>query len=98
MKDFLDGRSIRVRIGKETSDSYLVENGKMGKWETSVLLALLLFTIMINYVFLDVGPGIGKLLFADDGALWKRGRNIKYTVRKVQEAIGWVEQWSTHAL
>lgn len=58
------------------------------------VISPLLFTIMINDVFLDVGPGIGKSLFADDGALWKRGRNIKYTVSKVQEAIGRVEQWS----
>ncbi len=42
----------------------------------------------------DVGPGIGRSLFADDGALWKRGRNIKYTVSKVQEAIEQVERWS----
>lgn len=49
---------------------------------------------MINDVFSDVGPGIGRSLFADDGALWKRGRNIKYTVSKVQEAIEQVERWS----
>jgi len=49
---------------------------------------------MINDVFSDVGPGVGRSLFADDGAMWKRGRNIKYTVRKVQEAIELVERRS----
>lgn len=34
---------------------------------------------------------MGRSQFADDGMLWKRGRNIKYIVRKVQEEINQVE-------
>ncbi len=32
-------------------------------------------------------------MFADDGALWKRGRNIEYVTRKMQEAIDIVVEW-----
>ncbi len=32
-------------------------------------------------------------MFADDGAVWKRGRNIEYTIRKVQNAIDKVVEW-----
>ncbi|KAJ8379525.1 hypothetical protein SKAU_G00003030 [Synaphobranchus kaupii] len=41
-----------------------------------------------------VQPGIGRSQFADDWALWKRGRNITSTVR-VQEAINEAEQWAS---
>lgn len=49
---------------------------------------------MINDVYSQVQPDIGRSLFADDGALWKRGRNVPYIVRKVQEAIDEVERWA----
>ena len=45
-------------------------------------------------MFTQVQTDIGRLLFADDGALWKRGRNVPYIVRKVQEAIDEVERWA----
>lgn len=38
--------------------------------------------------------GIGKSIYADDGALWKRGRNITYTVKKVPQAVNKVEEWA----
>lgn len=53
-----------------------------------------LFLIMINDVYNNVNPDIGKSLFADDGAIWKRGRNMEFVVKKVQEAVNEVEEWS----
>jgi len=47
----------------------------------------LLFIIMINDVFVQGPEDIGRSLFADDGAVWKRGRNMEYVIRNVQEAI-----------
>ncbi len=32
-------------------------------------------------------------MFADDGALWKRWRNVQYIVKKIQEGINRVEMW-----
>ncbi len=52
-----------------------------------------LFIIMINYIFVNVSEDIGTSLFADDGAVWKRRRNIQYTIRKVQKAIDKVVEW-----
>lgn len=54
----------------------------------------LLFSFMINDVFLDIEKGIGCSLFADDGVIWKRGRNVDFVVRKMQTAIEVVEKWS----
>ena len=33
-------------------------------------------------------------LFADDGAVWKRGRNVEFIVSKMQEAISNIEKWA----
>ena len=42
----------------------------------------------------DVEDDIGKSLYADDGGVWKRGRNLAYCQMKLQAAIKTVEQWS----
>lgn len=47
---------------------------------------------MIDDVYEAAGQGIGRSLFADDGALWKRGRNVKYVVKQMQDSIQRVEQ------
>ena len=83
MKHFLNNRSIQVKIGKETSRRCLVENGT----PQGSVISPLLFNIIINDVFANVQPGIGRSLFADDISLWKRRENVKYTLKKVQEAL-----------
>lgn len=40
------------------------------------------FNIMINEIFFQVERNFGKSLYADDGALWIRGRNISYITKK----------------
>ncbi len=42
---------------------------------------------MINYVFSQVQGDIGRSLFADDGAVWKWGRNINHITGKIQETL-----------
>ncbi len=49
---------------------------------------------MINGIFERVKPSIGKALYADDGAVWKRGRNLGNVVKRIQESINEVERWS----
>lgn len=88
--DFLFGRAIRVRAGNSFSERYVVENGT----PQGSVIGPLLFSIMINDVYRQIGSDIGKSLFADDGAIWKRGRNINYVVGKVQEAIIEIQNWS----
>lgn len=54
----------------------------------------LLFNIMINGIFSQVEHNIGKSSYADDGALWTRGRNLSYVHKKMQNAIDEVEKWA----
>ncbi len=82
--DFLNNRSIQVKIGKETSRRCLVENGT----PQGSVISPLLFNIMINDILANVQPGIGRSLFADDGSQWKRGKNVKYQRRE--------QIWSSH--
>lgn len=89
IKDFLLNRSISVRISATLSRKYLVENGT----PQGSVISPLLFSILINEVFL-VPLNINRSLFADDGALWKRGGNIEYIKSKMQEAVNCVEKWS----
>ena len=44
-------------------------------------------------VFSKIPADIGSSLFADDGALWKRGKNMKYILSKVQSAIDELTEW-----
>lgn len=67
--DFLKGRQIQVRIGEVYSERFLVENGT----PQGSIVSPLLFSLMINDVFDDIEGGLGCSLFADDGAIWKRG-------------------------
>ncbi len=79
-----------MRIGNSYSEQFVIENGT----PQGSIVSPLLFSIMINDVFEDLDNGLGLSLFADDGAIWKRGRNIALIVKKLQEAIAIVEEWS----
>ena len=87
---FLFDRKIEVRVGTNYSKQYSVENGT----PQGSVCSPTLFNIMINDIFEDVHPSVGKSLFADDGALWVRGRNVQFLQPKLQKAIGKVEQWA----
>ncbi len=89
IKNFLFGRKIEVRIGSDISSQFDVGNGT----PQGSVISPLLFIIMIDDVFTKVPMDIGRSLFADDGALWKRGRNMEHAIRKVQGAIDEVVEW-----
>ena len=90
IKDFLHGRSIQVRINTAFSQQVNIENGT----PQGSVISPILCSIMIDDVFPNTDRDIGRSLFADDGALWKRGKNIHHIVKKRQNAIEKVEQWS----
>jgi hypothetical protein len=75
--DFLFNRVIRVRMGSELSMWFEVENGT----PQGSVVSPVLFTLMIDYIFKEVGHGVGVALYADD--VCKRGGNVKYVIRKL---------------
>uniref|UniRef100_A0A3B3Q2D7 Reverse transcriptase domain-containing protein n=1 Tax=Paramormyrops kingsleyae TaxID=1676925 RepID=A0A3B3Q2D7_9TELE len=89
VRDFLKDRTIQVRIGKILSFKQVAENGT----PQGSVISPTLFSIMINDIYGHIQGDMGRSLFADDGALWKRGRNVEYIVKKLQEGIQQVERW-----
>lgn len=90
VKAFLSGRSITVRVNGCLSECYPVENGT----PQGSIVSPLLFSIMINGMFKEVQNLTGVALFADDGTIWKRGRNIAFLTKKMQQALNIVQDWA----
>uniref|UniRef100_A0A3Q3BK07 ribonuclease H n=1 Tax=Kryptolebias marmoratus TaxID=37003 RepID=A0A3Q3BK07_KRYMA len=88
--DFLLDRKIKVKIGNDYSKEFNVENGI----PQGSAISPILFNIMINDIFSDTDKCINSALYADDGAIWMRGKNVKYVVEKIKKAIKKVEKWS----
>lgn len=72
--DFLCGRTIQVRIGSEMSENCAIEYGT----HQGSVISPTLFSVIINDIFENIQIRFGRSLFADDGALWKRGANIDH--------------------
>lgn len=72
IREFLAGRIIQVKVGGLLSDIVDVDNGT----PQGSIISPVLFNVMVNDMFDDVGEGFGRSLFADDRAVWKRGRNV----------------------
>lgn len=79
-----------MKVGDVLSRSEYVENGTL----QGSVISPIIFNIMINDIFEEVSQDISTALYADDGVLWKRGRNCGFIVQKIQKAIGNVEQWA----
>lgn len=90
IKDFLNNRSIQVRVWGELSTAASIENGT----PQGSVISPVLFNVMINDIFKQVPSNFGKSLFADDGAVWKRGRNINHLFVQMQEAVDQVVLWA----
>ncbi len=58
------------------------------------IVSPLLFSIKINGIVKDIQNLTGIALFADDGAIWKRGRNIAFLTKKMQQALNIVQDWA----
>lgn len=90
IRNFLSNRTIQVRVGSELSEELEIENGT----PQGSVISPVLFNILVNGMFSRVGKEIRYSLFADDGALWKRGRNLSYIFDQIQTALKKVVEWA----
>ena len=82
VSDFLNDRSIKVRIGSPLSRSHKLENGT----PQGSVISPFLFLIMINDI--EVPENNTRLsLYVDDSATWKTGSNLTSFVRDVQTYV-----------
>ncbi len=71
LSQFLFERTFVVQVGACQASIYKAENCI----PQGSVISPIHFNIMINYLFENVGYGAGCALYADDRAIWKRGRN-----------------------
>ncbi len=88
--DFLSERRFRVKVGSEVSEEFEIINGI----PQGSVISPVLFNVMINDIFMNLDRRVGSALYADDGAIWVRGRDPIGVIHKIKEAIKKVEQWS----
>lgn len=87
VKSFLSDRTFQVKIGNILSNKLKLENGIA----QGSIIAPLLFLVMIND-FPD-SSSVENMLFADDSAVFKSGRNLKFLVKQIQIHMSKVQTW-----
>ncbi len=75
-----------VKKKKEGEEDHSIPQGSV--------ISPVLFNVMINDIFMNLDRRVGSALYADDGAIWVRGRDSIGVIHKIKEAIKKLEQWS----
>ena len=83
IEEFLTDRTIQVRVGTALSQTYKLENGT----PQGSIISPLLFILMMNDFpeFDDINTKVS--LFADDSAIWRSEKNLKYNNKKLQQHL-----------
>src|SRR6218665_2110851 len=82
IRDFLSDRHIRVRVGAELSELFLMENGS----PQGSVISSLLFIIMMNDIP-EQENGVKLSFYADDSAIWRAGPNPEVNRRHLQSYL-----------
>lgn len=90
IRNFLEERTIQVRVGQVLSVAVTIDNGT----PQGSVVSPVLFNVMINDMFSALSQGVGRSLYADDGALWVRGRNVPFIAQKLQGELDTVVKWA----
>ena len=90
IKNFLDDRSFKVRIGSTLSDSHKQE---MGVPQGSIL-SVTLFNLKINSIVNILSPTIEKSLYVDDFLISFRSKNMNCIERQLQLSLNEIQNWA----
>ena len=83
VKNFLNNRKIRVRIGTTLSDEFTTENGV----PQGAVISVTLFLLAINNIQEYILPPVQCTLFADDLTIFIKGSNIKTSQKIMQQTL-----------
>ena len=89
IQNFLNNRTIQVKINNFISSKYNLENGL----PQGSILSVVLFLIAINKMFANCTETTNNL-FCDDGAFWCRDNDINTAAVKIQNTLDKLTQWS----
>ena len=90
IKNFLQNRTMRVKINNTKSETFNFENGT----PQGSVISPLLFNIMINDLNEQLTAGTSISQFADDSAIWMVDKNIKRLQKNIQHNINLIEEWT----
>jgi retron-type reverse transcriptase len=88
ISNFLENRTMQVRISDCLSTKRVIENGTA----QGSVISPILFLLMINDLPNELEE-VESALFADDCAIFKAGKNINFLTKKVQMAIDHAADW-----
>ena len=93
IKNLLENRTARVKLNGQMSKQVKLKNGV----PQGSTISPTLFTIFINDIAKQVGPGVKNSLHADDFAIWTANEQLSTASIKIQESIDrifkWTEDW-----
>jgi hypothetical protein len=88
IENFFQDCTIQVKVGSQISDSYRLENGTA----QGSVISPLLFIIMINDLTRDL-TNTEASLFADDTAIFRSSRNIKFLSAIMNKNLENISKW-----
>ena len=89
ISDFLTDPTIHLRVGDALSDVFCHVNGTA----QGSIISQLLFLIIINFNDLpDVLVNVESSLLADDSAVFKLGKNLKYVTQQIHKNLDKLEK------
>ena len=89
VKNFLENRSNQVIIiDGVLSDKFKLENGT----PQGSVISPYLFLIMIND-FPTLSEHTATAIFADDGTIWRSGKNLPHIIKHLQDDLIIIEAW-----
>ena len=89
INDFLTDRTIRVKVGNEISDRYILENGT----PQGSVISPILFLMMINDIPSARDTNTEMSLYADDSGVWRSGGNLGLIFKELQDHINAINRW-----
>ena len=92
VKEFLNNRHFRVRIGSTLSDLFFQEEGV----PQGSILSVTLFIIKMDSLAKCIKQFIDSSLFVDDFGMSCRGRNMDVVERQLQLNINNVQTWANN--
>lgn len=89
---FLKDRKIQTRVGDNTSEELILENG----CPQGSVLSPILFNVIVNTLHEALKPhnNIGLSQFADDSAVWGKRSTLELAVKDLQSVLREIETWA----